>query len=422
MSPVILSFLTVYICLYFSVYALNAYREKKIISLSLLSFITLYQLFATFCCIQYYILADGLIRDYSNITLLPFLYLFVGFLIAIVPFFLFERKERVLVISQKQINIVDAVSGIIAFCGILPFIETIIHLPSVLSSSDDLVRLYEQQLLTGEKENYMSFIGRKFYYMLDIFDYFIPALLFIQIWKKNINKKLVVGLAICILTIWLRSMAMAGRSVMVGNALYVFGVFLVFRRFISIQKRRMVYKYGIIGLSILLLALFVVTISRYRYNDSSNFESVFQWMSLYAGEGPLNFNNDLWYTNKSTDGYCTLPLWKSLQEGHLITAPEVWMSKERIGVIGNHYYTWIGMLYADWGRYGAMVIIFLLSALFSLPFKKTSFTIGVCPIILLGLWVKVLLMGPMFFGLGGSSQQIYLLILLLFCYILYSNK
>lgn len=415
-------YILLYMAFYLCIYAINCYKNRSLSILSLKSFFPIYYAFSVFCSLIFFNVANGTVRDFSRTSLIPFVYLAVCFMISMIPFYIFEKRKAKLVISQKESDLLDMVSIIIAVCSILPFIETMFHLTSILSIDESIGRTFEMRRESGHNENYLSFIGAKFYYVLMLFEILTPWMLLFQLWKKNKNIYIIIGLSIAIVTIWLHGMAQGGRSNMVQNAMYFFVSYLIFKHFFSDSENKKILKYGSFLLSIFIFSLMSVSISRFLVNGSSTFDNTFEWMSLYAGEGPLNFNNNMWYVTRDSGGYKTISLFMSLIKGHMISIPEIWDAGDSIGIPGNIYYTWIGSIYSDWGRYTTIVIVIILSSIFSYVAKSHSRFINFSTLAILGIWAKVLIVGPVFFAFTTTNSQLYLLILLVFCFYLNSQS
>lgn len=379
------------------------------------NFFLLYLAFTVFCSMVYNTALSVLGWEYTNITIPPFVYLAICNLIALAPFVLYDNRNYTLEITDQQMRILDKLSIFLALCSVLPFIETVLKLPSALLSQSSAADMYAQRLDGAGDQNYLSFLGRKFYYMLMLFDYAISPLIFIQLTRQKCNKKVVLGLILCLLTKWSFSMILGGRSSMVQNILYTIVVYIIYRRFLPQTINRKILYWGSIVLGFGFFAMMVVTISRFSEMNSKAFDSPLQWMALYLGEGALRFNDQMWYVEKSSGGYLTNQLFVSLFLGRWITVDEIWAAGDKIGIFGNYYYTWIGQFYGDWGRYLTPLIIIILSVIFSRDFAKKKEKVDVVSLFYLGWWAKTLVLSPFFFALAGGPNQLSLLMFVLFC-------
>lgn len=133
-------------------------------------------------------------------------------------------------------------------------------------------------------------------------------------------------------------------------------------------KKRINY-IGLFLISFLIIAVLLVTISRYNSSESDT-GNIFTWLALYAGEGPLNFNNDMWYVTKSTNGDNTfVALRWLLGLTDVDSVQDNWLINQNLGVRGNVFYTYIGFIFADYNIVGTILFLSLISILLLMKIK-----------------------------------------------------
>lgn len=128
----------------------------------------------------YWNVSNGTIRNYSNLTLIPFFYLIIGYLITLMPIVKYDitpRKE--LSITNKQgVFFTLFYSFFLIIISFEPFGENLLHLPSVIANSDYAAKMYDSRV------EYLSFIGRKLNRISTSFELIYPPLLFYFCKKK----------------------------------------------------------------------------------------------------------------------------------------------------------------------------------------------------------------------------------------------
>lgn len=404
---------TIYFLLFVIVFLL--YNKGHIKRVNATSYTLLYCSITAFFSLLYYNVSNGIFRDYSNIKLFPYLYLFISYLIIIFPLYYNDnQKHAELFIPLNRKLFVNRLIWVLIFCSILPFMESLIQIPNSIMDSRSMASMYEQRL-EGGGSDYLSFWGRKFFLIIWRLNNLIPFLLFYTI-IKGYNKKIVLGLALSLLTIWLHSMILGGRSKIVQNVLYLIFVYFVF--FLQIPKnyRAKIAKYGLIFISVAIAGIAIVTISRFASKEgSTSMDSIWEWIGLYAGEGALNFNSLAWNVKGSTHGYSTIALPLGIGDGHLLTVEELWNVRNKLRIPGNIFYTFIGYFVFDYGLVGGMIVLLILAFMFILVYKKCSVFKKLC---LISLWGKIAIIGPIFYTYGTIDDQINLFASLLIIYIL----
>ena len=400
----------IYCLLYWILFFLyRSHAKKNNITVLILAYFGL----SSFFSVLYFSASNGIYRDYSNITLLPYFYLLFCFVITLYPLYKYDKYSPTFSLSIKETKIIYIVSIFMSVCTVLPFIETIIQLPNALANSDQLNRIYEDRL-SGESNEYLSFLGRKFFYFVWLLNNLVPILIFINLILPNKNKKIILLLCLALVTIWLHAMILGGRSKLVQNALYMIAVYFIFKRFLHQDIINKVNKYGILVLSVAFLGVAAVTISRFQSMDSTNMNSIWEWVGLYAGEGNLNFNSTLWYVrDKSTDGYSTFSLLLSWINGEELSVADSWALSSKLGISGNIFYTYVGSIFKDFNVYGTIIFILIFSVLVQ-KLTKCIRNVSFVQLIILCLWAKILIIGPIFYTYGAVDDQKNLLFTLLF--------
>lgn len=384
-------------------------------TLYILFFLLISGIISTF----YWNVSNGTIRNYSNLTIIPFLYLIIGYLITLMPIIKYDvtyRKE--LFITNKQGVFLHYFTFFLIIISFEPFLENLLHLPSVMANSDFAAKMYDNRV------EYLSFIGRKLNRISTSFELIYPPLMFYFLSKRVIQKKIIYGLLMVILSFWIHELGLGGRSKLVQNILYLIVCFFLMKSYINayITKKIIIYGSTIIGLGICMVLL--VSISRFTSIEAegSNIENIWIWLGLYAGEGVLNFNSIMWYVEKSTFGDSTFILLKDLLGLTKGTGvDDNWLAVSKLGIPGNIFYTYIGSIFEDFNKVGTLIFLLVFSIITIKLTKINNGLITFPQIILLCLCARILVI-PTFYTYTSLMAQTNLLCVLCFAIVIYLKK
>lgn len=384
-------------------------------TLYILFFLLISGIISTF----YWNVSNGTIRNYSNLTIIPFLYLIIGYLITLMPIVKYDvtsRKE--LFITNKQGVFLHYFTFFLIIISFEPFLENLLHLPSVMANSDFAAKMYDNRV------EYLSFIGRKLNRISTSFELIYPPLMFYFLSKRVIQKKIIYGLLMVILSFWIHELGLGGRSKLVQNILYLIVCFFLMKSYINayITKKIIIYGSTIIGLGICMVLL--VSISRFTSIEAegSNIENIWIWLGLYAGEGVLNFNSIMWYVEKSTFGDSTFILLKDLLGLTKGTGvDDNWLAVSKLGIPGNIFYTYIGSIFEDFNKVGTLIFLLVFSIITIKLTKINNGLITFPQIILLCLCARILVI-PTFYTYTSLMAQTNLLCVLCFAIVIYLKK
>ncbi len=379
---------------------------------------TLYITFFLFLCgvisTVYYPFADGLIHDYSNITLVPFLYLVMCFIITTYPVMSYDLNGcKTIYASDAQHKLLEMFCLFLIVVSIEPFLENMMLLPKMVTDEAAIDSMYDDRAFT-EYEEPLSWMGRKLFKIMTTFQYLYPILLFYFISKSKVKWYLVAGILMMIASHWAHNVNIGGRSQMVQEILYIIVVYFVMRRFIPKAVNRKITFYGSIVIGLGIFAMLVVSLARFNANQYAD-GSVWIWLGLYAGEGNVNFNSMMWDVIRSTGGEGTLILPMDilgLTKDTSIIAN--WDAVEKLGIPGNIFYTYVGVIYADFGRIGTIVFVSVLAIVTRLATIVKGRDIPLTKIIYISLLAKIVVL-PTFYTYGAYTSQLKLLFTLLFC-------
>lgn len=370
------------------------------VGLTILILWTISALFAIYYC------QTGMHVWRRDFTLFPFVYLFVLFLISIFPFLkLNEWKINTITTNKKVIDKFAIAIGVIA---IIPFLENFFQVfHTVQSGGNEMMEMFKSRYTDDKFDQYyyMSGIGKKLLWINNNFAIVANCLLLYYVSFSKINKKIICGLLISIVTIYLAAYNTGARYIIIKNLLLLLFYILVFFRFIDEKKKKILMKY-----SLIVVGSFVsmtVAISIYRFTDmqDSVSYSLFDWLSWYLSEGFLNFNGDMWYIDKYLWGRNTMFLERYMFAitDH-IEGRDFQSFESLLRITMNIFYTMIGDFYADFGPWLTPVVFISISAVFYVLCKSKR-NMPLSRLVLLGVWAKACMIGFTYYTYHGDEYQ-----------------
>lgn len=360
----------------------------------------------------YFLSVEGLIRDYSNIEIAPFIYLIMCYSITIMPIYFYDcKKNLVLNVTNEQYDFLKKFSILLIIISVEPLLENIYHLNDIIGNSQYAARMYDNRI------EYLSFWGRKLHAVSTYFEILYPILILYFLIKPG-NQKIVIGLVFVTLNFWLHELGLGGRSKMVQSILYAIAVYFLMRRFLNKVVDRKIQFYGIVFLSIGIVFVLLISISRFdAMSSTTDITSIWMWLGLYAGEGVLNFNSLMWNVTETTSGNDTfIFLRHELGYTESFTVEDLYAGRSKLGIPENIFYTYVGSIYRDFNFYGTIVFLLLFSLL-TVLITKCRNSITFVQIVFLSLCIKILSV-PTFYTYNTYKSQFDLVFIYVFCLIM----
>ncbi|WP_319227433.1 O-antigen polymerase [Draconibacterium orientale] len=323
----------------------------------------------------------------NNITLIPFLYLFILFVITNL-FFLKNDFKKIKYIHNKS-KLILPIIYIIAIISFLPFVENAIYL--IKSMGSDLSTFSEGYL--GERNDFADTSGHLSYigYHLNIISvylrYISPVLLFYYLTKTKIKKIVVLGLVFSSLNPALFTLTYGTRLFAIEDMVFFIFLLLLFKGLINKRILKWIKIFSILAISLTFIGFVMVTIS--RFEGRSLF--LFDWVARYGGEGFINFNRDMWHIDSFTYGensFGSLKYFLGLNS----TPRDAFDLQDITKISMIVFYTYIGNLFSDFGAFFTFVIL----AVYSFLIRQTLVvreSISLNKIIIICLIAKLSLTG-----------------------------
>lgn len=362
--------------------------------------------------------------DYSRITIYPIIYAVACIMITMIPVFSYDNHiGKNMFANESSKKFVYLTLCILSFMAVEPFIENLVHLRSVVNNMDATADIYAARADgDNSKSEYLSWLGRKFFWILFLLRDIIPLLLFYYIikWKKY-NKYVIVGTSMAILNPIIHGFALGGRSSMINTAFYFIFVYMLFRPYMPDKQKRNIDKTLLVLSGVAILGLTAMTIVRFASQEHS--VDIWTWVTLYTGEGILNFCSDLWPLSQTCNGDNTFLMVRYI--GGLTDNTDiesVRATRDVLGVRNLVFYTYLGTIYYDFNKIGTILYCAIFSCLFYISCKSRKGVFRLSQLATLAILGKVIMMGVMFYPYTLWNDQLSLLFLLIYIMILKTKE
>ncbi len=364
--------------------------------------------------------------DYRHIVIAPIIFALFCTLILFVPIIKYDNIHNKILANNNGVDkYIYYITCFLAVLSIEPLLENIIHLPFVIRNQNILADVYDSRVGNNNNDfEYLSWIGRKLFWINFLLKDLFPIFLFYYIAKtKHLNNKILIGLVFGILNPVIHGFALGGRSVTISTTFYMIFVYILLRQYISANRKKYIDK--IILYFIICIISIITTITIVRFTSKENSIDIWTWVSLYSGEGILNFSNDLWpITDTQSNGDNTF-----LFIRHILGLTDntdiesLRASRNAFNVRTNVFYTYLGAIYFDFSRIGTIIYVILFSYIFCKISKIKRGIVRLSQIIYLSIWGKFVILSFMFHTYSLWPDQLSLFFVLLLNWtILYKEK
>lgn len=362
------------------------------------------------------------VNRYTNLQIIPFVFLILCLWFSFIPF-TFKQNEL------KKIELGDPVLFeramlVLGLLSILPFLENLIHIISTYagSNTDVLSEVYEEKM-SGDlnKDQYINWFSTPGRILNSInlkFQSGMLFFLFLYVCQSKINKFIFLSLIIAVINPILFQLGMSGRSALVFTFLNAGLLFFLLKNLIPQKIKASLLTFGVLILIFGIILFFIITLSRYSNNEGASSVSFLGWISLYAGEGALNFNNFMWHTKAYTQGDNCFNFFKAILGmdtfTNILERRAYW--GPRIGINPAIFYTFVGDLFSDLSYFVAPFIFFIGITLNK--FIKRDGTISLIKMFLLYSWGYLCISGITFYTYKAITSMIDFTVSCIFVFIL----
>ena len=305
----------------------------------------IYAISSFMCAFHYY--SFGTLYE---ITLIPFIYLFVSLMISFRPFMINSRKLTAN-INLNTLKFLKPFTYFYIVCGIIALYYSFNDIYNALFVADvtdllkdayggDVAALYHNQLericknICGYTGVLALILG--FYYMTERQKHYKIALLIIFI-----NVMLTAS----------TNVVNASRGFVAQVAFHLVLCFLLFKPYMSEQIRKKMLLFGCLLVGVILFYAISVTLVRFDKATTDHYEGPLESFFYYFGHSMLVFNNGLVDKIQSY-------MWG----GYIFGKPMMNVDVATGTTASGSYYTFIGALYYDFGPIGTLFVVTIISS------------------------------------------------------------
>ena len=270
----------------------------------------------------------------------------------------------------------------------------------------------------------LSFLSRKFFFINLVFKNVLPILLFYSFTTRRIPVYVKIMLLFACIAPGFNSVMSGSRFVIITDLIYMIAVYLFFKPYFKTKINKRVQFAGLY--IFILFFIFTAAITLFRFQNSTGESSLSEWIFLYTSESFVNFSGDMWGINQYSNGDNSMHFFRDFFDISRVTDRDSFQSlyESLIKIRLNVYYTFIGDFYVDFGFFGTIFLIICLSFVFyQFSFTRNNLVLDIDGFFILSIWIKVCLVGFMYYTYINWPYQIWGNILMyLFCKFYNSNR
>ena len=341
------------------------------------------------------------------LTLQPFLFLFIAFLL-FGRMYIFPIKNFDVDIESfifKKNNIFDALCIIFIICAFINLVTMDFNMSALTDTEGVADELYDKALDDSSKKGYSNIIER---FTMNYTSWFGTAAL-IGMFSAMCQKRrsLAILLAVAIYVPGFLSAVMRGSRSMIFSFIMMFiACYLFYKKYIPKSTKKTIFQIAIFGGFFVVLYLVGVTIARFgRGGDAGDS------LLSYFGQSMLNYNFGL---ADSFDGtYHGARTFKNVLGWVGITIPDIPPDVLFGTHFGSNFVTFIGMLLLDFNYTGTIIIAIILPWIIrKLCFNKSAFSIA-------KLYLYLFFLNRLIFGVfvNGSGADFPYIVAFLFYFL-----
>lgn len=363
MTPLYVNTVLIFVFLIYLIYTKRPMITKVLVSFWLVSFVS--------ACIYAQFGLLGMI-DIKNTSLV---YFDACILIYLYPLIVNE-KSLSCDMTEDAVRVSERLLLVLGLLFTVPFIENVVQFISTFTEpTDSILDVYSDKMDVENTQEIVTWLDPVSLQITNTFGRFNRIsilLLFLIFTKKNkVSYKNYLLYFIAVFTPILVDINTSGRGAFAFFIISIIVLFFMFKNNLTIKipKSLITMAVAIIGICV----IGIVVISSIR-SDAYNAEG-WVWTSLYFGEGPVRFLDQMWNIKCSTLGDNSFSFFKSMLGFDTVTDSlmrrQVW-HEGITGVDPIRFYTFIGDWFSDLGINLTLPFIALLSFIVNRYLKKDN--------------------------------------------------
>lgn len=351
-------------------------------------------------------------REYTNLSYYGSIAFFICFFISTLPLYKTEIKHNNKIIINEKF--VDTICIICFWGSILPVISSLIELKSLFTGDISSfmkethdARFYDTDTNNTNLLNILTNISIKTIYYIKAF---LPLLVIYLYNKYEKLNKYIWGIFLTQISLIIVSLLGASRFLLVDFTLtYIFTYVLMYHKLKECTKI-FFKKLFAIGGCFVFISLMIITIGRAIAMGYVDITSILAWISLYTGEGMLNFNEFTIHDEVRFGMEGVFPTLLNAKDYHqFIQYNSDEYTKEWAWILGHEANTFksvYGDFVSSFGLYNTILILLTVSIILVFFSQKLirSFT-GIAFLITI---YKYIYFGFIYFPYAGISGNNYL--------------
>lgn len=413
---IIIVFLILQIYIFYKCYKRNKYCKT---SLGLLA-LGMY-LISTFFSLIYY--CNPLYIEYNELSISPYIYWIISFLIICYPLFVFDKMD--INIISYNISFFNAIGIFALVISIEPFIEILPHISELFSVPDasDLVRELHD---ADERGIRLSSIGGKCVHML----VYIYDLMFIAIYplikSPKRNRFALYGVFLLIIVRNLIALLAASRSFLLSTILRFVILLLIFYPHLSLREKKVIKKVSLyLGTFFFCIFVFLTIMRQQSHQSSIDDFTLLYFVSRYAGEGTLNFSQNIPHIKNYIGGDYCFAAEKAIMGMDTHELSRNYLSgtlTNRTGITQNIFYTFIGFFVMDIGLLGSFSFFLFISIIMIILIRRSNQRISIGIMFLLFIYASIIVDGTCIYRYCGGNSLFLLVDIVLAIFIVLNEN
>lgn len=312
-----------------------------------------------------------------DISLEPFIFLFVGFVILLIPL-IRQKKEINSVIYNKRAYI-DIISWIIVLICIEPFFELLYLFYDLITSGRIMLLGASYDEVSNDEAEalvQLSQLGKSLSVYFRNFKIITPILFFYYLQQEKSNLFLLIGLLCVSISPSLNNLTIGNRTELIWFLLYFFTLYLLLRNTIHPSKTKYFKIVLIVIISVFLIFFIAITLGRYLIGYGE--DSVSSFLIQYTAESMYNFNAYAFHEPTPMYGHQAFNFFLDKANG---TASTLGDFRNYLDIYMRSpswiFYSLIGDFYIDFGLIGSILFLGVVSFIYINTLSGTSINLEV---------------------------------------------
>ena len=359
----------------------------------------------------FYIKSDVYRDGVYEPSIIPFLYLFLMFVITLMPFI--KEKYSITSITTSNTKIINYFCAFIAIVSIYPFLETVYQLVlSVINGKILLIGANYDAYVAGREDALIQFSrwGNRGITILQWLKVVTPLLFIFYIQQEKYNKLIASGVFVASLIPSLVNISIGSKTELIFFICYFFSLYMYLKNSFT-DKTKKIYKKLIRYMTIITI-FFVVTLAVGRYVVGTNYDNsnFYSFLFQYSSESIYNFNENAYHEKKHFGGqYAFYAAYHDFGLSDIDYDERREVFKGKMDGSPSLFYTYIGEMVLDFGLLGAALIVSIIS--FFAASVKRSQTISFDNLILIGLYIYIIANSLFYFCFKLGFYPVYCAVL-----------